>query len=378
MRRKFLRRPGNSRGRSILKLKIDILLYNGGYLASTVIMMPLYKSGSCRAWYTLFNVYYILNSCQLYRLLYQKASVVVKAVTKKKRYTRTVYWAIHGVHFPTSMVLSLVSALSPYEDVLIRGENFCLSKSPLWMWLTMLSMSAFISMLCWGLFILPLLFHNSESRTKRRGAVETRNSVASERKMWKLIRRKIMCASIAILSTFVFLLYTSLISKEHGILVCEVTTSFGTLDLLLNFIAINASWPATYYIDHLRCGELRSRAASRAGSHHGRRDERRSNRAVVRQSRDPKPAALRLESGLVSQPKSMFRLKSNCSHNNSSFLQPETGLIAAPERRETAGASMIDGKSSSPVLTNKSQSPSLPPVNEKKINSLSKVVHIAL
>uniref|UniRef100_A0A7S3YPC4 Uncharacterized protein n=1 Tax=Lotharella globosa TaxID=91324 RepID=A0A7S3YPC4_9EUKA len=132
----------------------------------------------------------------------------------------------------------------------------------------LLGIDTVISFCSWFLFILPVML-----LMRKRD-----DSVTRERKVYiSLLKRKIKCASVAVLSTFIFLLFVSLHEAKHGFLVCEVVVALGTLDLLFNFVATNLSWPLKYYMQAVR-GCKKSQPISRVPRRDGFRPSERKAR----------------------------------------------------------------------------------------------------
>uniref|UniRef100_A0A6V3KLM1 Uncharacterized protein n=1 Tax=Lotharella globosa TaxID=91324 RepID=A0A6V3KLM1_9EUKA len=97
-------------------VKVDIALYNVGYVISTAFMLGLYKQRGCQSWFTVFNIYYIINSFQLYRLLLNKAKMV-DVMNEHETFAKVTWWLVHGVHLPGAMGLALLSVFSPYSQM---------------------------------------------------------------------------------------------------------------------------------------------------------------------------------------------------------------------------------------------------------------------
>ena len=102
--------------------------------------MPLpvvarYANSTCYVWYACFNVYYTVNSLQLYRLLLSKAKLT-DSMRNHVKCSNIVWYLVHVVHVIASGSLAIVSVTSPVEYVIdgVTGGNVCVSRSPPWMW----------------------------------------------------------------------------------------------------------------------------------------------------------------------------------------------------------------------------------------------------
>lgn len=195
-------------------------------------MLALYTTSHCRWWYSVYNIYYVLNSVQLYRFLLNRAKLV-DGMKEYKQWHRVQYVLVHFVHLIGAGSLAIVSAASPMREVTLSdGSNACVSDSPPWMWYALLALDSVISLSLWAMFLFPL-------------CMSIRMLQPSIRTM---IYRNMILASIAFTSTMTYMILMAYYVTSENNLLCETVVSLGIADLCINFFCVMLSYNIKGYV----------------------------------------------------------------------------------------------------------------------------------
>ncbi|GAB5354979.1 hypothetical protein AAMO2058_000166600 [Amorphochlora amoebiformis] len=198
----------------------------------------------CRGIHLTAIAAYITVNFSIYRVLLHR-SQAYDVMAEYAKFYSFVWWSVH-ILSPLLIIITPINAgIGEYEiktKDINGGSRMCVvTKFTLlpfigygWMAGLLVALIDFlISLGCLVLLILPI-FQANFNFSSDTGVL-----------------RNVVCSSIAIFSTFGFLVATSVIESKEGFWTVGFLLDIGVCDLLINLIAVNLCWPVRFYLKYI-------------------------------------------------------------------------------------------------------------------------------
>ena len=243
--------------RDILLFNYFAVLYNASNIAGVIIDANS-SANSCKALViTQIGAYFVFNFLA-YRVLLNKAAMY-DAMSDIQVHHSATYWFMHLSFGTYAVVTTFMLAFGPTTLEPYAGTTRCAQRFPARMNITvacffMLVLDTLVSVACLLLLLYPKYIFYRRVRDDELDQSSSRSSIARNRAATLEqigINRNVVAALAAIVSTFVFVLYVTIVSMG-GFYVVTASNDVALLDALVNLVAINLSWPLSFYSEAVR------------------------------------------------------------------------------------------------------------------------------